>query len=172
MMNEKIDLIETISLAENIKNFREYNNLSQRELARRTKINNSLISRIENGEIKKPKYEVLKKISNEFDLNICQLLTIAGYTEEEQMDLGLITETIGVKGVFKLEKYIILSNGSRIVDLIKVLEDYKKNKLTVAEVFGLFMCRTGIDMTKYVPIEKREKYGLDNMIESHKKNEN
>ena len=54
---------------------------SQRELARRVGISNSSLNDIENGRVAKPDPEILKKISEELDLSLQQLLKAAGYNE-------------------------------------------------------------------------------------------
>ena len=54
---------------------------SQRELARRVGISNSSLNDIENGRVAKPDPEILKRISEELDLPLQQLLKAAGYNE-------------------------------------------------------------------------------------------
>ena len=55
--------------------------LSQRELARRVGISNSSLNDIENGRVAKPDPEILKRIAEELDLSLQQLLKAAGYNE-------------------------------------------------------------------------------------------
>ena len=52
------------SLAEVIKNAREINGYSQRQLAKELNISNSELSRIESGSRQKPDTEILTKIAN------------------------------------------------------------------------------------------------------------
>jgi ribosome-binding protein aMBF1 (putative translation factor) len=47
---------------------------SQRELARRVGISNSSLNDIENGRVAKPDPEILKRIAEELDLSLQQLL--------------------------------------------------------------------------------------------------
>ena len=54
---------------------------SQRELARRVGISNSSLNDIENGRVAKPDPEILKRIAEELDLSLQQLLKAAGYNE-------------------------------------------------------------------------------------------
>ncbi len=58
---------------------RDIKNFSQRELARRIGLSNTSLNDLENGKVKKPDIEVLRKIAEELDLSLEQLLTAAGY---------------------------------------------------------------------------------------------
>ena len=58
---------------------REIKNFSQRELARRIGLSNTSLNDLENGKVKKPDIEVLRKIAEELDLSLEQLLKAAGY---------------------------------------------------------------------------------------------
>lgn len=53
----------------------------QRELARRVGISNSSLNDIENGRVAKPDTEILKRIAEELDLSLQQLLKTTGYNE-------------------------------------------------------------------------------------------
>ena len=55
--------------------------LSQRELARRVGISNSSLNDIENGRVARPDLEILKRIAEELDLSLQQLLKAAGYDD-------------------------------------------------------------------------------------------
>lgn len=69
------------SLAEVIKNAREINGYSQRQLAKELNISNSELSRIESGSRQKPDTETLTKIANILGLSLRELLKLAGYDE-------------------------------------------------------------------------------------------
>lgn len=58
---------------------RDIKNFSQRELARRIGLSNTSLNDLENGKVKKPDIEVLRKIAEELDLSLEQLLKAAGY---------------------------------------------------------------------------------------------
>ena len=148
--------VEKVSLGEFIKRKRQYYGFSQRELARRTGISNSMICRIENGEIKKPIYQILWKLSDELGLQLPKVLSLAGYSSEELATFGLIVDYTSIKGCSKISNYTSeFSKGQEYLDLLKVLRGYKNNELTDEEVFGLFSYRTGIDMTNYIlPCQK------------------
>ena len=70
-------------LATIIKESRIKKGISQRELSRRTGVDNKTIAKIELGERKKPTIVTLLKISVILDLNIYEVLTVAGYSNEE-----------------------------------------------------------------------------------------
>ena len=71
------------SLADTIKKAREKQGISQRELSRRTGIDNNTISEIEKGERKKPNAFSLKLLSMELNIDIKELMTICGYNDEQ-----------------------------------------------------------------------------------------
>ena len=71
------------NLAEAISNSREKIGITQRELSRRTGIDNNTIAKIEKGERKKPNILSLKKLGYALKINPDELLKLAGYTEEE-----------------------------------------------------------------------------------------
>lgn len=70
-------------LATIIKETRIKEGISQRELSRRSGVDNKTIAKIELGERKKPTIVTLLKISVILDLNIYEVLTVAGYSNEE-----------------------------------------------------------------------------------------
>lgn len=70
-------------LATIIKESRIKKGISQRELSRRSGVDNKTIAKIELGERKKPTTVTLLKISVILDLNIYEVLTVAGYSNEE-----------------------------------------------------------------------------------------
>ena len=70
------------SLADTIKRAREKQGISQRELSRRTGIDNNTISEIEKGERKKPNAFSLKLLSMELNIDIKVLMTLCGYNDE------------------------------------------------------------------------------------------
>lgn len=75
--------MENMELSKIVKEQREKIGISQRELARRINVNNKTIYNIENGEIKKPNFLILMKLSNELKLNLYTLVLTAGYDKKE-----------------------------------------------------------------------------------------
>lgn len=71
------------TLAEAINITREKHKITQRELSRRTGIDNNTIAKIEKGERKKPNILSLKKLSFALGLDSDNLLELAGYTADE-----------------------------------------------------------------------------------------
>lgn len=72
-MDKELTLKTLIEGGRKIKNF------SQRELARRIGLSNTSLNDLENGKVQKPDIEVLRKIAEELDLSLEQLLKAAGY---------------------------------------------------------------------------------------------
>ena len=68
-----------LTLKSLIEGGRDIKNFSQRELARRIGLSNTSLNDLENGKVKKPDIEILRKIAEELDLSLEQLLKAAGY---------------------------------------------------------------------------------------------
>ena len=66
------------SIGEIISEAREKKSLSQRQLAKLAKINNSELSKIESGIRKDPSPRILRKISNIIDVNYSELMYSIG----------------------------------------------------------------------------------------------
>ena len=77
--------MNNMSLATLVKEARLNKKISQRELTRRTGVNNNTISKIEKGERKKPNILILKKLSLELELELDfeKLMKLSGYTTDE-----------------------------------------------------------------------------------------
>ena len=71
------------SLASVISSAREKLGISQRELSRRTGIDNNTVAKIEKGERKKPNTLSLIKLSKELNIDLKLLLELSGYTKED-----------------------------------------------------------------------------------------
>lgn len=157
--------IDDKKLCEIIKESRENKNISQRELARRLNVNNAVIARIENGETKKPSFQLLNGLSKELKIGLYNLLRLANYTEEEIDNLGYIElmQFRGVKDKQIVEDYMLYNyDGEEEFDIIKILQAYKNNKIDMSTFFGLMCLATGgIDLTKYIPEELKAQYGIN-----------
>lgn len=75
--------MEENKLAELVKTSREKLGISQRELSRRTGIDNNSISQIEKGERRKPNSLSLVKLSKVLNIDLDELMNASGYTEED-----------------------------------------------------------------------------------------
>lgn len=75
--------MENKTLASVIKNARERIGISQREVSRRTGIDNNTLAKIEKGERKKPNVLSLRKISFLLNLDLEELLKLAGYNGQD-----------------------------------------------------------------------------------------
>ena len=71
------------TLASLVKETREKIGISQRELSRRTGIDNNTLAKIEKGERKKPNVLSLRKISFLLNLDLEELLKLAGYNDQD-----------------------------------------------------------------------------------------
>lgn len=129
-----------------IKETRTKNNLSQRELARKIGIDNATISRIENGSIKKPAIDILIKLSNELNIDINILLNLCEYNVQEILKLITPNKINHNMAAFnfidkdKLQEYLSLDGIFEYIDILKVLNGFKNEKLTPEETIGLILC--------------------------------
>ena len=123
--------MEKFELSELIKNARERLDISQRELSRRTGIDNNTISQIEMGNRKKPSSLHLMKLSQALDLKLETLMVASGYTSEE-IDMVYSANPdfeFGSKIIHNNDDLIAHIEGQivKIQDSIKKLKDSKKN---------------------------------------------
>lgn len=148
-------------LSKLIKEERIKKELSQRELARIVGIDNATISRIEKGTIKRPTIEVLSSLSCVLDIDFHKLIEMCDYNindliksiNQARFDRKFIKDNVSD---VKLKKYISMKDEFKYVDVIKVLEGYKDDKLTINETLALIYSYTPIDL------------GIDIVIESEK----
>ena len=71
------------TLASVVKEAREKLGVSQRELSRRTGIDNNTVAKIEKGERKKPNILSLRKLSVVLNLDYRNLMELCDYSKEE-----------------------------------------------------------------------------------------
>ena len=76
--------MNNITLATLIKDARIKKGISQRELTRRTGVDNNTISKLEKGIRKKPNILILKKLALELDLDFDKLMELSGYSTDER----------------------------------------------------------------------------------------
>ncbi len=123
-----------------IKELREKKGFSQRQLAYLSGVSNTEISRIENGERKKPDIEILQKIARPLGVNYKTLYVVAGYVKNEDNIDGKIksaisddpellefwnemTERDNLQILFKQVKDLPDESIKRIIRYIKIVED-------------------------------------------------
>ena len=114
------------NLAEAISSSREKFGITQRELSRRTGIDNNTIAKIEKGERKKPNILSLKKLSFALDLDSNILLELAGYTPEEidisNNVMGANMCVIGKNGEVVLIEEVLINDNCREMALPVIVE--------------------------------------------------
>ena len=71
------------SLSKLVREARIIKRISQRELARRTGVDNNTISKIEKGNRLKPNILILKKLSLELGLDFEKMMELSGYTTDD-----------------------------------------------------------------------------------------
>ena len=126
-------------LADIIKEAREKKGISQRELARQIGVGNNTIARLENGERKSTNALTLKKMANVLNLDLRELMTIAGFSKED------IETTIDPE----MEEYIVRQNT------------YKK-------LFSSYFANNDITKTEwYNSLDKNDKEAIKKAIDSY-----
>ena len=123
--------MEKFELSELIKSARERLDISQRELSRRTGIDNNTISQIEMGNRKKPSSLHLMKLSQALDLKLETLMVASGYTSDE-IDMVYSANPdfeFGSKLVHNNEDLLkhLEEQIAKVEDSIRRLKESKKN---------------------------------------------
>lgn len=158
------------TLAEAVSTKRKSLGITQRELSRRTNIDNNTIAKIEKGERKKPNVLSIKKLSFALDIDSNVLLKLAGYNKEE---IKIANDDVGISAFVKrndkkivlMEEYLIQkekkSNAYPIVlelidncDLstLKSLKDKSKPEIEDLKI-GLQLIRDDIQKEVDNPIK-------------------
>lgn len=108
-------------LAKLIKTSRIKNQLSQRELAKKMKVSNTIISRIESGMVKKPSLEIIIKLSNELKIEFHNLAKISGYSNDEIFPI-VTSEDVNLYSFYN-ECYVSLVDFRKLEQENKRLKD-------------------------------------------------
>lgn len=119
--------------------------MSRRELARRINIDQAYLSRIEKGTIKKPSVIMLFKLCNQLKLNYWNILTTL-YNEQEMDALSLssnMNEICHLANDELIEKVLIKDDfDNNRISIVKILELFKQDKLTLNETINLLSVLT------------------------------
>lgn len=158
------------SLAEAVSVYREKMNITQRELSRRTGIDNNTIAKIEKGERKKPNILSLKKIGFALNINPDYLMKLSGYNDYE---IKMSNTTLGANmsmpredGTFLLVEEALIYDDQRykvypfLLDYLKsgnILKNKNVKKYSDEELEKL---NTGIEKVSKDLKEKIENYEL------------
>ena len=157
-------------LGEIIKERREYFNFSQREIARKLKIDNSGLAKIERGERKKPSVIILKKLSLLLKIDLTFLMKKAGYDESE-IELATSQTIIYDVKENQLIDEMIENRKKELSKLIKEKEILEKisNKDIVFNVIDE-TGQTQIEINRFIEDLKKERTELiDKKTKSIKK---
>ena len=126
-------------LADIIKEAREKKGISQRELARQIGVGNNTIARLENGERKSTNSLTLKKMANVLNLDLRELMTIAGFSEED------IETTVDPE-----------------------MEEYMARQNTYKKLFSSYFANNDITKTeRYNSLDKNDKETIKKAIDSY-----
>lgn len=118
------------TLASVVKEAREKLGISQRELSRRTGIDNNTVAKIEKGERKKPNILSLRKLSVVLNLDYRNLMELCDYSKEE-------IKAIADNNYYSLA---IRNKDASILmmeDLINLFQEQKYIKLVLKELLEI-----------------------------------
>lgn len=132
-MKNKFNINESFS--EVVKKIRTEANLSQREFAKKLGVSNALISRVEDGIVKKPSFEFLIALSKNFNVDIIPLILCTGhkYPYTNALNRLLVSTNLSEE---EIEKVLSIDNEEfeeevTYIDITKVLNLYKEEKLSL-----------------------------------------
>lgn len=137
-----------------IKNKRIEKGISQRELARKIGVDNATLLKIENGKTKKPNIKIMFKICKELNMEFedeYRIYEFYEYDFEELKKVGFISDYIVNEKLKNMNSYLVRINDEmQVFDLIKLFEDYKKNKLDLNTLFYYILIITDVDLNNYI----------------------
>lgn len=155
--------MEDKTLASVVKSAREKFGISQRELSRRTGIDNNTLAKIEKGERKKPNVLSLRKLSFILNLNLEELLKLSGYNEQD-IEVALNQSHNNIT---------VLNTNSTVIMLEDIIYD-SKNELIAKEILKEIMNKVDYENISYLKklTEKDKKNAIKNFKKLIKSNEN
>lgn len=154
--------MEDKTLASLVKSAREKVGISQRELSRRTGIDNNTLAKIEKGERKKPNVLSLRKISYILNIKLEELLKLSGYNEQD-IEVALNQNHNNIT---------ILNTNSTIIMLEDIIND-SKNELVAKEILNEIMSKIDYENIDYLKnlSSKNKKIAIKNFKNLIKNNE-
>lgn len=154
--------MEDKTLASVVKSAREKVGISQRELSRRTGIDNNTLAKIEKGERKKPNVLSLRKISYILNIKLEELLKLSGYNEQD-IEVALNQNHNNIT---------ILNTNSTIIMLEDIIND-SKNELVAKEILNEIMSKIDYENIDYLKnlSSKNKKIAIKNFKNLIKNNE-
>lgn len=148
------------TLASVVKEAREKSGISQRELSRRTSIDNNTLAKIEKGERKKPNVLSLRKLSYALNLDLEELLILAEYNKQD-IEVALNQSNI-----------TIFNENSTIILLEDIIKD-NENELLAKQILKELMSKINyedIDFLKELNL-KEKKNAIKNFKKLVKRND-
>lgn len=131
--------MEDKTLASVVKSAREKVGISQRELSRRTGIDNNTLAKIEKGERKKPNVLSLRKISYILNIKLEELLKLSGYNEQD-IEVALNQNHNNIT---------ILNTNSTIIMLEDIIND-NENELAAKRILKEIMSKVDYDNIEFL----------------------
>ena len=146
--------MENKTLASVVKSAREKLGISQRELSRRTGIDNNTLAKIEKGERKKPNVLSLTKIAFVLELNSKELLELAGYSEEEYIMMSS-----------KIPNNINPNTSMMVMDAMG--DGLKYDLFARKTVMEYIKNKEYMNLEKYKALEQTEKNKIDRVFKGY-----
>lgn len=152
--------MENKTLASVVKNAREKLGISQRELSRRTGIDNNTVAKIEKGERKKPNVLSLRKISFLLKLDLEELLKLAGYNEQD-IEVSLN------------QNNFIFSSGTAPLIALEDLINNDKSELLVRNILKELGMKIDYNQIEFInKLDSKERKHATNSFKQFLKNNN
>lgn len=146
--------MENKTLASVVKSAREKLGISQRELSRRTGIDNNTLAKIEKGERKKPNVLSLRKIALVLELDSKELIKLAGYSEEEYaMVSSKVIDSIDYDAPMEL--------------INKIGNELKYNLFARKMIIEFLKHKEYMKLEEYKRLEQAERKKVDEVLKSY-----
>lgn len=145
--------MKNIVLAKMIKEAREKKEISQRELARRTNIDNAEISRIEKGTRIQPNFFALRNLSKELNIDFADLMRASKYEEEaityfvplKDKEMPLIESRQWTEEEHKK----FMSTKEDGIDLLMVIRKFRKGHISEDDFIYLLSKGLGVNVKEH-----------------------
>ena len=149
-MDRKEYILKGDNISDILKNIREYEHISQRELARRLNVDNTTIAKLEDKKIPRASFETLFKISKVFYIPLTQLEKKVGYSIALD-DVYERVNTLTSLPDNEIKKYLSsndteLGEDVEYLNIDKILNSYKNNEIDLETARGLILSMNNIDI--------------------------
>ena len=139
-------------------------NLSQRQLAKITGIDNAEISRIEKGKRVQPGYLVIKSLAKALNIDFVYLMELAGYNKEDIDDFERFENLPPFPNITwdLIHQYSKMYKDSYKLNILKVMRGYKEGVFSEAQFIKLLSDGLGINIMDLIFDEEKSTISYEN----------